>query len=98
MDEYSSNKKTLSHDFKLDLSLRFGREIVAVTGPNGSGKTTLLRSIAGLEDPDDGRIVAMGDTFFDHKEKVSLAPEKRSVGYVFQEAALFPLAYRREKY
>ncbi len=77
-------------DFKLDASLRFGREIVALTGPNGSGKTTLLRSIAGLEDPDEGRIVAMGHTFFDHQEQVSLAPEKRNVGYVFQEAALFP--------
>lgn len=77
-------------DFKLDASLRFGREIVALTGPNGSGKTTILRLIAGLEEPDEGRIVAMGHTFFDHQEKVSLAPEKRSVGYVFQDAALFP--------
>ena len=77
-------------DFKLDASLRFGREIVAITGPNGSGKTTLLRAIAGLEDPDEGRIVVMGNTFFDHQDGLSLAPEKRSAGYVFQDAALFP--------
>lgn len=77
-------------DFKLDASLRFGREVVALTGPNGSGKTTLLRAIAGLEDPEEGRIVAMGHTFFDHQEKVTLPPEKRNVGYVFQDAALFP--------
>lgn len=80
-------RKTISN-FTLDVSFEFGREFVALTGANGSGKTTLLRLVAGLENPDDGRIVVSGRTFFD--EGVSLAPELRRVGYLFQDPVLFP--------
>ncbi|MEE8575209.1 MAG: ATP-binding cassette domain-containing protein [Thermodesulfobacteriota bacterium] len=75
-------------NFSLNLGVRFGREFVALTGPNGSGKTTLLRAIAGLERPDSGQVVAFGDIFFDGT--INVAPEDRKVGYVFQDAALFP--------
>ena len=75
-------------EFTLDVSLRFAREFVALTGRNGSGKTTLLRVIAGLERPQAGRIVVMGRTFFDGK--LSVPCEKRRVGYLFQDPALFP--------
>jgi molybdate transport system ATP-binding protein len=75
-------------NFELDLSLRFGRELVVLTGHNGSGKTTLLRIIAGLERPDEGRIAVLGKTFFD--KDTDLTPEDRHVGYVCQGGALFP--------
>jgi ABC-type molybdate transport system ATPase subunit len=75
-------------DFSLDVELELGREFVALTGANGSGKTTLLRLIAGLDKPDSGEITVSGRTFYD--EFVFLPPELRRVGYVFQDAALFP--------
>ena len=63
-------------------------EIVALLGPSGSGKTTLLRSIAGLERPARGS-VSLGERIVsDHR--VFLAPERRRVGMVFQDGALFP--------
>ena len=74
--------------FTLDVSLEFAREFVAITGANGSGKTTLLRLVAGLDTPEEGRIVVSGRTFFD--ANVNLPPQLRRVGYVFQDAALFP--------
>ena len=63
-------------------------EIVALLGPSGCGKTTLLRTIAGLETVDDGEI-HVGDRVVSTPDR-SLAPEKRKVGMVFQDWALFP--------
>ncbi len=63
---------------------------MALVGPSGAGKTTVLRAIAGLRRPDRGRI-ALGDrAWFDAAAKIDLPPERRSVGLVFQEYALFP--------
>jgi molybdate transport system ATP-binding protein len=76
--------------FELDVELSIGGETVALVGPSGAGKTTVLRAIAGLRRPDRGRI-ALGDrAWFDATAGVDLAPERRSVGLVFQEYALFP--------
>jgi ABC-type sulfate/molybdate transport systems ATPase subunit len=76
--------------FELGLGLSVGAETVALVGPSGAGKTTVLRAIAGLRRPDRGRI-ALGDrVWFDAQRKVDLPPERRSVGVVFQEYALFP--------
>jgi iron(III) transport system ATP-binding protein len=61
---------------------------MALLGPSGCGKTTLLRSIAGLERPDAGSIRLEGTTVVD--ERVDLAPERRRIGMVFQDWALFP--------
>jgi molybdate transport system ATP-binding protein len=80
-------KKRFSN-FELDVSLRFGRELVVLTGHNASGKTTLLRAIAGLTRPDEGQIVVMGKTFYD--AFTDLTPEERHTGYVCQSEALFP--------
>jgi molybdate transport system ATP-binding protein len=76
--------------FELDLRLSVASETVALVGPSGAGKTTVLRAIAGLRRPDRGRI-ALGDrAWFDREARVDLPPERRSVGLVFQEYALFP--------
>ncbi len=71
----------------IDLTIGAG-EFLSLLGPSGSGKTTLLRVIAGLERPDRGRVV-IGDTVVaDGTHWVP--PEKRGVGMVFQDGALFP--------
>ncbi|GIS69503.1 MAG: hypothetical protein CM1200mP9_03240 [Gammaproteobacteria bacterium] len=57
-------------------------------GPSGSGKTTLLRVLAGFEQA-EGRIIVGDDVWLDTKTKTYVAPHKRSVGYIFQEARLF---------
>jgi ABC-type sulfate/molybdate transport systems ATPase subunit len=76
--------------FELGVSLSVGAQTFAIVGPSGAGKTTVLRAIAGLRRPDRGRI-ALGDrAWFDAAAKVDLPPERRSVGLVFQEYALFP--------
>ncbi|UZF94937.1 ABC transporter ATP-binding protein [Bosea sp. NBC_00550] len=65
-------------------------EVVALLGASGSGKTTLLRSIAGLERPSKGRIVIGGKTVLDVERRLSLPPEQRDIGLVFQSYALWP--------
>lgn len=64
--------------------------IVALLGASGSGKTTLLRCIAGLEQPEIGRIVIGGATVLDDKAGIALPPEAREIGLVFQSYALWP--------
>ena len=76
--------------FELGLGLSVGAETVALVGPSGAGKTTVLRAIAGLRRPDRGRIALGERVWFDAAAKVDLPPERRSVGLVFQEYALFP--------
>lgn len=63
---------------------------VSLFGPSGAGKTTLLRMIAGLTEPDQGRITVGNQIWFDSANKVNLSPQKRSIGFVFQDYALFP--------
>ena len=65
-------------------------EVLALTGPSGSGKTTILRCIAGLDHPRDGTIECAGETWFDSGTRTDLSPQRRSVGLVFQQYALFP--------
>jgi molybdate transport system ATP-binding protein len=63
---------------------------LVMIGPSGGGKTTLIRMIAGLEKPDEGRIVYRGETWFDSSRRICLPPQQRRLGYVFQEYILFP--------
>lgn len=79
----------LSHPgFTLDVALELpGRGVTALFGPSGSGKTTLLRCIAGLE-RGAGRLEVNGEVWQD--EQAFLPPHRRAIGYVFQEASLFP--------
>ena len=64
--------------------------IVVLFGPSGSGKTTVVRAIAGLDRPGRGVIRFDGETWFDASTSTFVEPQHRRVGYVFQEAALFP--------
>jgi molybdate transport system ATP-binding protein len=82
-----TSKGTL--DFQIDLEIKAG-SLTAIYGPSGVGKTTLLRMLAGLEEPDGGFISVGGKTWYDFSKGVKLAPQKRNVGFVFQDYALFP--------
>ena len=77
-------------NFDLELALEVGRETVALVGPSGAGKTSVLRSIAGLARPVRGMVVCGDDVWCDAEGRVDRRPEERSVGFVFQEYALFP--------
>ena len=70
--------------------------IVALLGASGSGKTTLLRCVAGLEQPEIGRIVIGDKTVLDGERKIALPPEQRNIGLVFQSYALWPHRTVRE--
>jgi molybdate transport system ATP-binding protein len=81
--------RTLSA-LRVELALEVRRETFALAGPSGAGKTTVLRAIAGLDRPERGRIEAGRDLWFDSDRGVWIPPERRSVGLVFQQYALFP--------
>jgi len=77
-----------TRSFDVELALDVGAETVALVGPSGAGKTTVLRAVAGLARPARGSIVCGDDVWFG--DGTDLRPEQRSVGFVFQEYALFP--------
>ena len=79
-----------SRSFDVRLALEVRRETVALVGPSGAGKTTVLRAVAGLLRPASGRIECDGEVWFDGAAGVDVRPEDRSIGFVFQEYALFP--------
>lgn len=86
-------KELLTSDGKI--TLKIDKEInnsdfLTLFGKSGSGKTTLLRIIAGLETPDEGQIIVDDKVWFDSNKKINLPPQKREVGFVFQDYALFP--------
>ncbi|HLJ12079.1 MAG TPA: ATP-binding cassette domain-containing protein [Planctomycetaceae bacterium] len=64
--------------------------VTALIGPSGCGKTTVLRSLAGLDVPQTGRIAFGQEVWFDAGRRLSLRPQERGIGYLFQEFALFP--------
>ena len=66
------------------------RGITVLWGASGSGKTTLLQCLAGLLRPDAGRITCREAVWFDAEQGVCLVPERRRIGYVFQDVRLFP--------
>ncbi len=76
--------------FALKVAARLAGGVTAVMGPSGSGKTSLLEAIAGLRGGARGRIAVDGRVLVDSERAVALAPEARRVGYVPQDAGLFP--------
>ncbi|WP_449243161.1 ATP-binding cassette domain-containing protein [Desulfovibrio sp.] len=83
--------------FVIDVDIRCpaGR-LLAVVGPSGAGKTRLLRCLAGLEQPDEGRILVDGECWLDTAARRRLPPQRRSAGLLFQEYGLFPHMTVRE--
>ena len=82
-------KKKLK-DFELAVDFDMEEGIVGFLGSSGCGKSMTLKCIAGIETPDDGRIVLDDEVLFDKKAGIDLSPQKRKVGYLFQNYALFP--------
>jgi len=64
--------------------------ITALFGSSGAGKTSVINMVAGLSRPDKGRIVVHDRVLFDSDHGINLPPEKRSIGYIFQDGRLFP--------
>ena len=77
-------------DFNLNIAFKMENEIFALLGASGCGKSLTLKCIAGIETPDEGRIVLDGKVLCDSEKKIDLPPQKRHVGYMFQDYALFP--------
>ena len=76
--------------FELDVDFRASIGFTILFGASGAGKTTLLDCIAGLSDPDEGRIVVAGEELYDSEKKHGIPAWKRRIGYVHQHLALFP--------
>lgn len=78
------------NNFKLDVRFTIENGIVGLLGASGDGKSITLKCIAGVETPDEGKIVLDGRVLFDSEKKINLPPQQRKVGYLFQHYALFP--------
>jgi len=86
----ASFKKRLKY---FDLNISFScakRNMVVMIGPSGGGKTTTIRMLAGLEKPEEGRIVFGDEVWFDSLRRINVPTQKRRLGYVFQDYNLFP--------
>ena len=77
-------------DFSLDLSFSTKQKRIGILGASGSGKSMTLKSIAGIETPDAGQVIVDGHVLFDREKKINEIPQRRNVGYLFQNYALFP--------
>jgi molybdate transport system ATP-binding protein len=77
-------------DFHLAVRLTAHSNRLVIWGPSGAGKSLTLRMIAGLIRPDQGRVCTRGRVLFDSSARINLPPQKRKIGLVFQDYALFP--------
>jgi molybdate transport system ATP-binding protein len=99
MIRFKLHKALLSAHGEMELAVNIEIEpgqFLGITGPSGSGKTTLLRLIAGLSHPESGRIEYNGATWLDTEKNTNWSPQRRRVGLVFQDYALFPHMTVRE--
>lgn len=76
--------------FDLDIQLEAADEVFGLLGASGCGKSLTMRSIAGIETPDEGRIVVNGEVFFDSAAGINLKPQQRKTALLFQNYMLFP--------
>ena len=74
----------------LSLSFVLENTVLGILGKSGCGKSMTLRCLAGIQKPDTGQIVLDGTVLFDSDKKICLKPQKRNIGYLFQNYALFP--------
>lgn len=77
-------------DFELKVDFELESGCMGLLGASGCGKSMTLKCIAGIETPDSGRITLNGRVLFDSGRKINVSPQKRKVGYLFQQYALFP--------
>lgn len=83
--------KTSEGDLPLDIKLSINDgEFITIEGHSGAGKTTILRLIAGLIQPDRGKIIVDDKEWLNTENELFLSPQKRNVGFVFQDYSLFP--------
>lgn len=82
-------KKMKYFDLDVLFSCAPGKLMVMI-GPSGGGKTTIIRMLAGLEKPDEGQVVFGDEVWFDSSRGINMSPQRRRLGYVFQEYNLFP--------
>lgn len=80
-------KKTVLRDFSLEVN---SNEILCLVGPSGCGKTTLVRCLLGLMKPQSGTITVGDRVLFDSKRRINIPAEKRNIGIVFQDYAVWP--------
>lgn len=84
------NIKKKLRNFTLQADLKLENEVLGLMGSSGSGKSMLLKCLAGIELPDEGYIIFDGVTLFDSVKNINVAVQKRGIGYLFQNYALFP--------
>ena len=89
MSLYVDIKKKLTA-FDLDIHIEAGEERLGLLGASGCGKSLTMRCIAGVETPDEGRIVVNDRVFFDSERGINLSPQERKTAYLFQNYQLFP--------
>ncbi|MBR5225419.1 MAG: ABC transporter ATP-binding protein [Clostridia bacterium] len=80
-------KKTVVQDFSLDIH---ESEILGIVGPSGCGKTTLVRALCGFLNPTEGNIYLNGELIYSKEKRVNIPPERRGIGIVFQDYAVWP--------
>jgi len=84
------NIKKKFRDFNLDVSFQTNGEYLGILGASGSGKSLTLKCIAGVETPDEGKIVLNKRVLYDSQDNINIIPQSRNIGYMFQNYALFP--------
>jgi molybdate transport system ATP-binding protein len=85
------NLHTANGEMQLKVDLQIDRgKFVSIYGSSGAGKTSILRMLAGFMQPEHGFIQLNDDTWFDSKNRINKSPQHRSIGFVFQDYALFP--------
>ncbi len=88
--EFHKRLKSPGRSFDLQISFATQARRTVIYGPSGEGKSLCLQAMAGLPRPDSGRIKVQGQTLFDSASSIDLPAQKRRLGFLFQDYALFP--------